>query len=198
MDQPLFNDRSSTLGLLLSRRSGKARDLVAPGPSADELDTILTAASRVPDHGKLFPWRFVVIHDRAALAEELVQRYRAQKPEAGRLEVEAIDAFPRQAPVLVALVFAPRESHIPRVEQLLSAGAAAQTLLIAAHALGYAGNWLTGAPAYLAGVADLLGVPGGEIAGWFFLGTPSKALEERPRPARQDVVLGWPGVNASG
>jgi nitroreductase len=198
MDQPLFNDTRRTLDLLLTRRSGKARDLVAPGPSAEELATILAAASRVPDHGKLFPWRFVAIEDRAALAAELVQRYRAHKPEAGRLEVEAIDAFPRQAPVLVALVFAPRESHIPRFEQLLSVGAAAQTLLIATHALGYAGNWLTGAPAYLPGVPDLLGVPGGEIAGWFFLGTPSKPLEERPRPARDEVVLAWPGVNASG
>lgn len=194
MTLPIFNDRSTTLDLLLTRRSGKARDLVAPGPSAAETDTILAAASRVPDHGKLVPWRFVIIEDRAALAEELVRRYRAEKPDAGRLEIDAIDAFPRQAPVLVALVAAPRDSHIPKVEQLLSAGAAAQTLLIAAHALGYAGNWLTGAPAYLPGIADLLGVPGGAIAGWFFLGTPTKPLEERPRPAPAEVVLKWPPV----
>lgn len=198
MDQPSFNDRSTPLGLLLTRRSGKARDLVAPGPTPDELAMILAAASRVPDHGKLFPWRFVVITDRAALAAELVLLYREAKPEAGRLEIDAIDSFARQAPALVALVSAPRESHIPKVEQLLSAGAAAQTLLIAAHALGYAGNWLTGAPAYLPGIAERLGIPGGEIAGWFFLGTPSRPLEERPRPALSEVVSHWPaGLSAS-
>jgi nitroreductase len=189
-----FNDRTTALSLLLSRRSGKARDLVAPGPSPAELATILEAAARVPDHGKLCPWRFVVIADRDRLAAELVSRYRAAKPEAGRLETDALDAFARQAPVLVALVSLQRDNHIPRLEQLLSAGAAAQTLLIAAHALGYAGNWLTGPAATIDGMAELLGVPGGSIVGWFFLGTPSRPLEERPRPAPADVVLSWPPV----
>jgi nitroreductase len=193
MDSPAFNDRSTPLALLLSRRSAKARDLVAPGPSAAELETILTAASRVPDHGKLAPWRFVLIEDRAAFAGLLVERYRADRPEAGRLEVEAMEAFARQAPTLIALVSLVRESHIPDWEQLLSAGAAAQTLLIAAHALGYAGNWLTGAATYLPGIAEALGVPGGRIAGYLFLGTASKPLEERPRPALGDIVLRWPG-----
>lgn len=193
MESPAFNDRSTPLALLLSRRSAKARDLVAPGPSAPELETILTAASRVPDHGKLAPWRFVLIEDRASFAGLLVERYRADRPEAGRLEVEAMEAFARQAPTLIALVSLVRESHIPAWEQELSAGAAAQTLLIAAHALGYAGNWLTGAAAYLPGIAEALGVPGGRIAGFLFLGTPTKPLEERPRPALAEVVLRWPG-----
>ncbi|MFN3370276.1 MAG: nitroreductase [Sphingomonadaceae bacterium] len=193
MDSPAFNDRSTPLALLLSRRSAKARDLVAPGPSATELETILTAASRVPDHGKLAPWRFVLIEDRAAFAGLLVERYRADRPEAGRLEVEAMEAFARQAPTLIALVSLVRESHIPAWEQELSAGAAAQTLLIAAHALGYAGNWLTGAAAYLPGIAEALGVPGGRVAGFLFLGTPAMPLEERPRPAPAEVVLRWPG-----
>jgi nitroreductase len=189
----MFNDRSTPIDLLLTRRSGKARDLVAPGPSPDELTTILSAAARVPDHGKLAPWAFVVIEDRAALSELLQRLYRQDKPEAGRLELEAMDAFARQAPALVALVSTPRESHIPLWEQQLSAGAAAQNLLVAAHALGFAGNWLTGAPAYLSGIAEALGHPGGRLVGWFFLGTAAKPLEERPRPDLAAVTRRWPG-----
>lgn len=188
----MFNDRSTPIDLLLTRRSGKARDMVAPGPSADELATILSAAARVPDHGKLAPWAFVLIEDRAALSELLLRLYRAHKPEAGRLEVEAMDAFARQAPTLIAMVSKPRESHIPLWEQQLSAGAAAQNLLTAAHALGYVGNWLTGAPAYLPGIADALGHPGGQIVGWFFLGTLAKPLEERPRPDLSAITTRWP------
>ena len=187
-----FNDRSSTISLLLTRRSAKARDLVAPGPSDAELATILQAAARVPDHGKLAPWAFVNIRDRAAFAELLQHLYRADKPEAGRLELEAMVSFATQAPVLVALVSTPREGKIPLWEQQLSAGAAAQNLLIAAHALGYAANWLTAAPAFLPGTAEALGHPGGRIAGFFFLGTPKAPLEERPRPDMSTIVSNWP------
>jgi nitroreductase len=192
MDQPAFNDRSTPISLSLTRRSGKARDLAVPGPTPAELDTILSAASRVPDHGKLAPWRFVVVSDRAALADLLERLYKTDKPDAGRLELEAMVAFAHQAPTLVVLISAPRESHIPVWEQQLSAGAAAQALLMATHAMGYAGNWLTGAPAYLPGIADALGVPGGRLAGYFFLGTPARALEERPRPPLADIVSRWP------
>ncbi|MGL6043939.1 MAG: nitroreductase family protein [Sandaracinobacteroides sp.] len=187
-----FNDRSSPLALSLTRRSGKARDLVTPGPDAVELQTILQAACRVPDHGKLAPWRFVVVTDRAALADLLTRLYRETKPEAGRLELDALQQFAHQAPSLVVLLSTPVESHIPLWEQQLSAGAAAQSLLSATHALGYAGNWLTGAPAYLPGIAEALNVPGGTVAGWFFLGTPGKALEERPRPDPAAIVSHWP------
>jgi len=192
MEQPLFNDRSTALSLCLTRRSGKARDMVSPGPTPAELQTILSAASRVPDHGKLAPWRFVVIADRDAFAALLERLYRADKPAPGRLELEALASFARQAPTLVALISMPRESHIPRWEQELSAGSAAQSLLMAAHAMGFAGNWLTGAPAYLPGIADELGVPGGKVAGYFFLGTASRPLEERPRPLLDDIVSHWP------
>lgn len=192
MTQATFNDLSSPIDLLLTRRSGKARDLAAPGPSEAELATILQAAARVPDHGKLAPWRFVVIRDRAAFAQLLERLYRADKPFAGRLEIEALHQFANQAPTCVALFSLPRESHIPLWEQLLSAGAVAQNLLLATHALGYAGNWLSGAPATMPGIAEALGVPGGTIAGYFFLGTPTKPLEERPRPALEDIVTSWP------
>lgn len=189
----MFNDRSTPIDLLLTRRSGKARDMVAPGPTADELGRILSAAARVPDHGKLAPWAFVVIEDRTALSVLLQRLYLADKPDAGRLELEAMDNFARQAPTLVAMVSTPRESHIPLWEQQLSAGAAAQNLLMAAHALGYAGNWLTGAPANLPGIVEALGHPAGRMVGWFFLGTAAKPLEERPRPDMQAIVSRWPG-----
>lgn len=188
----MFNDRSSAIDLLLTRRSGKARDMIAPGPSPAELETILAAAARVPDHGKLAPWAFVLIEDRAALSALLQRLYLADKPEAGRLELEAMDNFARQAPTLVAMLSTPRDSHIPLWEQHLSAGAAAQNLLVAAHAQGFVGNWLTGAPAYLPGIADALGHPGGKLVGWFFLGTPTKPLEERPRPDMRSITSRWP------
>lgn len=187
---PVLNDRTSPLALLLSRRSARARDLVAPGPTRAELSTILAAAIRVPDHGKLAPWRFVEIADRAAFARLVTAAYRAGKPGAGRAELEALEAFAHQAPCLVAALSCPRrESHIPLWEQELSTGAAIMNLLLAAHAMGYAGNWLTGPAAYLPAVAEALG---GRPAGFLFLGTPSRPLEERPRPDPARVVGRWP------
>ncbi len=192
MDPIDFNDRSTMLSLLETRRSGKARDLVEPGPDARQLQQILSIASRVPDHGKLAPWRFVVIDDREAFAALLVKLYHKEKPAAGRLELETMESFARAAPALVALIYLQRDGHIPGWEQKLSAGAAAQNLLLATHALGFVGNWLTGAPAFLPGISEALGVEGGKVAGFFFLGTPAKPLEERPRPAYSDVVSRWP------
>jgi nitroreductase len=192
----MINDRSSPLALLLSRRSAKARDLVAPGPDPATLDEILAAAARVPDHGKLAPWRFVVIADRDAFAQTLLAHYTADKPEAGRLERDAMEAFARQAPTLVAVVSLVKDCHIPAWEQQLSAGAAAFALHAAATAAGFGACWLTGPAAYLPGMADALGVPGGRIAGFLFLGTPSKALEERPRPVLAEVVIRFPSGSA--
>lgn len=195
----MFNDASSTLSLLRTRRSGKARDMVGPGPDAAQLADILAIASRVPDHGKLAPWRFVVIapEQRAAFAELLVGAYRAERPEAGRLEVEAMDAFPRQAPVMIALLSTPIQPHkIPLWEQHLSVGAAAMQLLNAAHAHGFVANWLTGWAASSDEVAKALGatVPKDRIAGFFFIGSPTRELEERPRPELAQVVSRWNGL----
>ena len=192
----MFNDASSPVALLRSRRSGKARDMVAPGPDAAQLADILAIASRVPDHGKLAPWRFVVIEpeQRAAFADLLVAAYRAERPEAGRLEVEAMDAFPRQAPVMIALLSTPVQPHkIPLWEQHLSVGAAAMQLLNAAHALGFVANWLTGWAAGSEEVAQALGAtpPKDRIAGFFFIGSPARELEERPRPELAQIVTHW-------
>ena len=191
-----FNDRSTPLDLLLTRRSGKARDMVAPGPDSDQLTTILRVAARVPDHGKLAPWRFVVVPDtaRAELAELIESAYRAEKPEAGRLELQAMRDFATQAPRLVVVMSRPNPaSHIPTWEQQLSAGAACLNLLHAAHAQGFVASWLTGWAAYSPAVRDALGEPGELVAGFMFIGSPAKALEERPRPALDEVVRVWDG-----
>lgn len=189
MTSTSFNDSTTTLSLLHSRRSGKARDMVAPGPTDAELTHILAAALRVPDHGKLAPWRYVIIEDRARFAETLQGLYRAQKPEAGRLEMDAVAAAAHQAPLLLAALSKPRpESHIPLWEQQLSMGASIMALIVAAHALGYAANWLSGPMPDLPGLPDALGEPGARLAGFIHIGTPAKPLDERPRPAMADIV----------
>lgn len=191
----MFNDRSSALSLLQTRRSGKPRDMVEPGPDAAQLDAILSVAIRTPDHGKLAPWRFLVIakDKRSALAALLLDAYRVDKPEAGRLEIEAIEQFAHQAPTLVVAFAKPaRASHIPLWEQELSAGAACMNLLTAAHASGFVGSWLTGWATYSTAVREGLGGTADEkIAGFIFIGTPSRPLEERPRPERSSVIAEW-------
>ncbi|MFM8498700.1 MAG: nitroreductase [Chakrabartia sp.] len=190
----MFNDTTTPISLLLSRRSSKPRNMIAPGPDAAQLETILTAASRVPDHGKLAPWRFVTVaaDQRDALADLLVSAYQAEKPEAGKLELDAMVQFAHQAPSLVVVLSSPvAGSKIPLWEQELSTGAACMQLLNAAHALGFVGGWLTGWPTYSARVRDAFGTGNERIAGFVFLGSPSKALEERLRPNLSDVVRAW-------
>ena len=190
----MFNDTSSPLTLLATRRSGKPRDLVAPGPNDSQLAQMLEIAARTPDHGKLAPWRFVVVpaDRRDALSEIITTAYLAERPQAARLEIEALDQFAHQAPTLVVVLSSPKvESHIPLWEQELSAGAACMNLLHAAHALGFAGGWLTGWAAYADSVRDALGAAPEKIAGFLFIGTVSKPLEERPRPESDKIVRYW-------
>lgn len=190
----MFNDRSSTLSLLETRRSGRPRDLVEPGPDDAELRRILSIAIRTPDHGKLHPWRFVhVPRARRGDLQALLERaYREQTPEPGRLELEAIERFAHQAPTLVVALFSPTErATIPLWEQQLSCGAALMNLLIAAHALGYVGGWVTGWATYSDTVLKAFGREGESIAGFVFLGTPGHPQEERDRPDYDKVVSEW-------
>ncbi|WP_066824245.1 nitroreductase family protein [Sphingomonas mali] len=192
----MFNDRSTPLSLLSTRRSGKPRDLIAPGPDDAQLEQILEIAARTPDHGKLAPWRFVIVpaDKRARLAEVITAAYRAERPQAARLEIEALEQFATQAPTLVVVLSSPKvDSHIPLWEQQLSAGAAGMNLLHAAHALGFAGGWLTGWAAYSDAVRDAFGAEPERVAGFIFLGTPVKQLEERPRPDLQKIISNWQG-----
>jgi len=192
----MFNDTSSPAALMATRRSAKPRDLIAPGPTAAQLDRILAAATRTPDHGKLAPWRFVVVPEdkRDAFHALLERAYRAERPDAGKVEIEAVRQFAYQAPALIVALSAPAHaSHIPLWEQELSAGAACMNLLVATHAEGLAGGWLTGWAAYSDMVRDAFGQAGERIAGFLFLGTPSRELEERPRPERNLVIATWQG-----
>jgi nitroreductase len=192
----MLNDRTSLLSYLATRRSCRPRDLVEPGPDAAQLCRILEIAARSPDHGKLAPWRFVhVARDRrAAFADTLQAAYRAGKGEPpARLEIEAVQRFATQAPELVVLLSSPIAGHkIPVWEQQLSCGAVAMNLLHAASALGFGGGWVTGWAAYSPAVLEALGGREPErVAGFLFLGTGGVELEERPRPAPEDVVREW-------
>jgi nitroreductase len=193
---PMFNDTSSLLAFLRTRRSGRPRDLMEPGPNAEELRQIVSIATRTPDHGKLAPWRFVHVarEARAAFAELLQRAYLKANPSPGRLEVEANERFAHQAPELVVVLSSPVQgSKIPVWEQELSCGAACMNLLSAAHSLGFAGGWVTGWAAYSEEVRHAFGGDGERIAGFIFIGTPAAPLEERPRPEVAEVFRKWSG-----
>lgn len=190
----MLNDRSSTLSLLETRRSGKPRELVGPGPTPEEMERILAAAARVPDHGKLFPWRFVTIGDdqRDALGILFRQALAKEDACAPAAKHEKADEFAHNAGRLVVLISAPVPNHkIPVWEQELSCGAAAMNLLLAAHALGYVGGWITGWQTYSEHVRDAFCEPGERIAGFIFIGHPARELEERPRPLLSEVWRSW-------
>lgn len=190
----MFNDLSSPAALLATRRSGKPRDMVAPGPDPEQLRAILSAGMRVPDHGKLAPWRLVVIEDRSAFAGLLQSAFKAARGMPERDDVLAIDQFARQAPTLVAVLSAPVEpSKIPLWEQQLSAGALCMNLVASATAHGFVASWITGWAAFDAQVTEALGGRDGDrLAGFIFIGSPSVPLEERPRPAYEHIVYHWP------
>jgi|SRR3954471_7138331 len=190
----MLNDRSSTLALLGSRRSGRPRDLVAPGPDSRQLRQILEIAMRSPDHGKLHPWRFVHVprERRVDFAALLGRAYRIDNPSPGRLEIEANERFAHQAPELIVALSSPAEGHkIPLWEQQLSCGAACMNLCLAAHAIGFAAGWVTGWAAYSPAVLAAFGAPPERIAGFIFLGTPGAGIEERLRPGYDEVASEW-------
>jgi nitroreductase len=188
----MFNDLSSVAAYLATRRSGKPRDMVAPGPDAETLDRILQTAMRTPDHGKLFPWRFVTIDDRAAFAALLEKAFVAANPDARPVQVEAAVAPAYMAPTLVVLLFAPQPSaKIPLWEQQMSVGAVGMNLLHSAHAHGFVASWITGWASYDATVRAALCQGEEQVAGFFYIGSAGQPLEERPRPDPADIVRNW-------
>jgi nitroreductase len=191
----MLNDRSSALSLLSTRRSSKPRDLIEPGPDAGQLRRIVEIAARTPDHGKLHPWRFLLIgaDRRNAFADLLERAYREANPDAGRLEIEAAHRFARQAPTLVVVFSSPvAESKIPVWEQELSCGAAFMNLLHAVNALGFSAGLVTGWAAYSDTVKKGLGGRDQErIAGFVFIGTAADEPEERIRPEVDEIFAEW-------
>jgi nitroreductase len=180
------------LELLTTRRSLKPVELAAPGPSPAEIETLLTVASRVPDHGKLAPWRFIVFEGEARLRAGLAieAAFRAKYPDAKAEQAEFERRRLARAPLVIAVVSrAGPHVKIPEWEQVLSAGAAAMSLVLGAHALGYGTSWITEWYAYDRRVLDVLGLkPHEKIAGFIHIGTPVHAPEDRPRPPLAEIA----------
>ena len=180
------------LELLKTRRSLKPVELVAPGPTAAEIDTLLTIASRVPDHGKLVPWRFIVFEGeaRTAAGEAIAAAFRAKYPDCQPEHVENERKRLARAPLVIAVVSrAAPHVKIPEWEQVLSAGAAAMSLVLAAHALGFGANWITEWYAYDRNALAALGLQENEkIAGFIHIGTPVQPPEDRPRPPLAEIA----------
>lgn len=168
---------------LAVRRSAPAQALTAPGPSPDEVARILALGARSPDHGKLFPWRFVVMgpQSRAALAEALRPLAQRQADPGKAAKVLTKLTAP---PLTILVVSAPVEGHkVPIWEQQLSAGAACMNLEHAANAFGFGASWITDWYSYDPQALELIGVSDGErVAGFIHIGTPAEAPLERPRP----------------
>ncbi len=185
------------LHLLKTRRSVKPIELAGPAPAREEIDALLAIASRVPDHGKLAPWRFIVFAGEARLAAggKIAAIFQADRPDATPDQI----AFERnrlaRAPLVIAVVSrAAPHVKIPEWEQQLSAGAAAMSLVIAAHAMGFAASWITEWYAYDRRVLDTLGLaPNERIAGFVHIGRPAKPPEERERPKLGDIVSYYSG-----
>ena len=191
MDIARLNDNTAgALDLLLSRRSGSAKSMTAPGPSPEQLIEILKAGTRVPDHGKLSPWRFLVFE---GAGRERFGEILADVSRRGGVPEDQVEDWRRRflrAPLVIAVISHAREMvKVPVWEQELSAGAVCQNILLAVHALGFVGNWLTEWYAYHPAVKTRLGlVPGERVAGFIYVGTASEKLEERPRPDLEKIV----------
>ena len=183
---------ADALELLRTRRSSKPLELTGPAPSAEEIETLLTVASRVPDHGKLVPWRFIVFEGDARLAagEAIAAAFRGKYPQADAEQVAQERRRLARAPLVIAVVSrAAPHGKIPEWEQVLSAGAAAMNLVLAAHALGYSASWVTEWCAYDRAVLDALGVGGNErIAGFIHIGRSSAPCTDRPRPSLDQIA----------
>jgi nitroreductase len=178
--------------LLKTRRSMTPREMTGPGPSSAELDTILTIASRVPDHGKLTPWRFIVFEgDARARAGVIIAKVFASKnPSAPAADIEAEKERLTDAPLVIGVVSLTKpHPKVPPWEQELSAGASAMNIVTAATALGYGTCWLTGWFAFDRDVLDGFGLkPDEKLVGFIHIGTPGKPNEDRPRPPLSDIV----------
>ena len=186
----------STLELLATRRSLKPDKMTAPGPTAAQLETILTLAARVPDHKKLVPWRFVVFEGdgRARMGELFADACLAEDkepPSAVRLAFERNRLL--RAPAVVAVISRVVESPgAPEWEQVLSAGAACFNMCLAANAIGFATCWITEWVAYSPRVREGLSLAANErIAGFVYMGTASEAPTERERPELARIVTRW-------
>jgi nitroreductase len=183
------------LDLMLGRES--ALKLEPPGPSAEDLERIFASAVRAPDHGRLRPWHFVVIgpEQRARFGDLMADSLRRRDPSVSETELQRERDKAFRAPTIVAVAAKVRKAHkIPEIEQIASAAAAAQTIMLATPALGYAAMWKTGAAAYDPTVKTALGLAEDDgIIGFLYIGTRAGGSSSIPRPAAKDFVTTWAG-----
>lgn len=179
------------LAFLSRRRSVSAQTLEGPGPKADEIEVLLRLAARVPDHGKLFPWRFLLL-DREAKASliEQLSPLAAQQPDPAKAQAVLVKL--RRPPLTIAVVSRITPGKISEWEQVLSAGAVCMNLLVAAEAMGYGANWITDWYAYDAGATALLGLGSNErLAGFVHVGLSPDLPQERVRPDVKSITERW-------
>jgi nitroreductase len=191
--QPLYAD---PLAALNERISAPALQLGEPGPTAEQLDRLLSAAVRVPDHGKLTPWRLLLVRDdaRAKFGEALATLHAQIDPDLAPAKLEKDRARLAASPLMIVVVAIVDANHkkVPAQEQILSAGCVAYNLLIGAQALGMSGQWLTGWAAYEPKARALFGLKDNEcVVGFIHIGTPRERAPERTRPLLADVVGEW-------
>ena len=181
---------------LSRRRSVPLKDMTTPGPTDSQIEAILAAATRVPDHGKMFPWHFIVFRGdaRTQMGALLKQAKLKKEPEAPPEVLAQEENRFLRAPVVIAVISRIRPGKHPRWEQILSAGAACQNLCLAANALGFGTNWLTEWCAYDQNVHQAMGLDDRDkIAGFIYIGTPANTPEERPRPDPALLTTWWNG-----
>lgn len=196
MSDPVLSE-NALIELLLTRRSVVAKDMTEDGPSAEQLQQILGAGHRVPDHGKLGPWRFVIFEGeaRTAFGAVLADAFQKAEPDADDQRVALEAGRLERAPTVVAVISRVTPGiKIPEWEQVLAAGAVCQNMLVAATALGFASQWLTEWYAFDDAVNKALGLAEGErVAGYIYLGGRAAKPAERIRPDLSERVSRWQG-----
>jgi nitroreductase len=190
-----LNDTSSILVFLRTRKSASAKSLKEPGPSPRQLKDILDIAVRVPDHGKLTPWRFIVFEGdaRAKIGERFAARWKELHPDHGEDALNFHRSLFLRAPTVVAVVSrAAPHVKIPEWEQIQSAAVVCYNIVLAATAMGFGAQWQTDWVAYDPEIAKQIGLtPPERISGFVYIGTPAGPLEERPRPDPETLLTKW-------
>lgn len=185
---------NTILEFLKSRRSSKLANLIAPAPTTEQLQDILTIAARVPDHGKYHPWYFIVLEGdaRRDAGQHLKTAYTTENADVAPAKSDLESERFLRAPVVIAVVSRIREGKNPQWEQILSAGAVCYNLCVAANAMGFGTNWLTEWYTYSPTFKKLMGLSEHDnFAGFIYIGTPTEKNEERDRPDLSKIVTYW-------
>ncbi len=191
----MLNDKCSLLAFLKSRKSASAKLMTGPGPNAAQIEEILDIAVRVPDHGKLAPWRFVLFEGeaRADIGQKFAARWGALNPGHGPESSAFVAGLFLRAPVVLTVVStATVHAKIPLWEQQMSAAAVCYNVVLAAQALGFDAQWQSDWVAYDEGAKFAMGLtPVENVAGVIYIGTSAVALEDRPRPDAKSLLTRW-------